>query len=56
MSEYKKSYLILFNTITDAIKKIDDKEYFEAKLLLTKAQIDAEEAFISFEEGKKSRK
>ena len=52
MSEYKKSYLILFNTITDAIKKIDDKEYFEAKLMLIKAQIDAEETFISHKEEK----
>lgn len=50
MSEYKKSYLILFNTITDAIRKIDDKEYFEAKLMLIKAQIDAEEAFIEADE------
>jgi len=52
MSEYKKSYLILFNAVTDAIRKIDNKEYFEAKLMLIKAQIDAEEAFISFEEEK----
>ena len=50
MSEYKKSYLILFNTITDAINKIDDKAYFDAKLMLIKAQIDAEEAFVEADE------
>ncbi len=49
MSAYKKPYLILFNAITDALKKIEQDNVFMAKQTLIQAQIDAEEEYISFE-------
>ena len=47
MDEYKKPYLILFNTITDALKLLKNSEIAEAERVLLKAQLDAEEAFIT---------
>ncbi len=46
MNEYKKPYLILFNAITDATRKINENDIFMAEQILIKAQVDAEEAFI----------
>ena len=50
MNEYKNSYLILFNAITDALCLLKKEEHADAERLLIKAQIDAENAFISFNE------
>ena len=50
MSEYEKPYKILFNAITDALNEEDAKK---ARIILTMAQIEAEEAFISFNEEQK---
>jgi len=47
MDEYRKPYLILFNAITDALKKLENDDFEEAEKLLIQAQIDAEEAFIT---------
>ena len=49
MSEYEKPYKILFNAITDALK---ERDFETAKGILVLAQIEAEEAFLSFEEEK----
>lgn len=50
MSEYEKPYKILFNAITDALNEEDAKM---ARKILTIAQIEAEEAFIWFDEDQK---
>ena len=47
MSEYEKPYKILFNAVTDAIKT---RDFETAKGILILAQVEAEEAFINFEE------
>ena len=47
MSEYENPYKILFNAISDALKQ---KDFEVAKGILILAQIEAEEAFISFDE------
>ena len=49
MNEYEKPYKILFNAITDALK---EKELESVRGLLILAQIEAEEAFLRFEEEK----
>ena len=46
MNEYKNSYLILFNAITDALCLLKKEEHADAERLLIKAQIDAEKAEI----------
>ncbi len=53
--EYKKPYFILFNGVTDALTALKDQNYGLVKSLLTRAQQQAEEAFISEDEntGKK---
>lgn len=53
MNEYKKPYVVLFNAITDALVQIDCLEIIKAKNILIKAQLEAEEEFIKFEETKK---
>jgi len=50
MNNYKKPYLILFNSITDAIRKIEELEIKEAKQLLIEAQQNVEELIISSKE------
>ena len=45
--EYKKTYLLLFNAITDALLQIEHNNYGKAHDLLIAAQYAAEEAFIS---------
>ena len=50
--EYKKPYLILFNSITDVIEKIDMLDKGTIKQFLMASQQAAEEAFISYDEEK----
>ncbi len=47
MNVYKKMYLKLFNAITDSLE-LEEKE--KADELLKKAQIEAEEMYISYGE------
>lgn len=44
---YQKMYLYLFNTVTDALARLEARETEQAKLLLIWAQQDCEELFIS---------
>ena len=46
MDEYKTPYLILFNSITDALAMLERQNYGTVKELLIKAQKDAETAFV----------
>ncbi|MBQ2750931.1 MAG: hypothetical protein IJF34_14195 [Clostridia bacterium] len=48
MNEYKKPYMILFNSITDALNA---KDFESAKQILIHGQIAAEDAFINYEES-----
>ena len=48
MNEYEKPYKILFNAVTDAIKT---RDFETAKGILILAQVEAEEAFVAFEEN-----
>ncbi len=50
MNEYKKPYTIMFNAVTDAIRKIVKGDNAGALEILVEAQQKAEEEFISFEE------
>lgn len=47
MPDYQKLYSILFNAITDALRKIDSLQIAEAKQLLIRAQQESEECYIS---------
>lgn len=51
MSEYEKGYLILFNSVTDALNAINKGNFFLAKEILINAQIDAEQEFIEYAEN-----
>ena len=46
MTDYKAMYLLLFNAITDALEKIDEQNYGEARELLIAAQQKAEDIYI----------
>ena len=46
VSDYKKPYYILFNAITNSLEAIEQRNLFQARLLLIRAQQDAEEAFL----------
>jgi hypothetical protein len=46
MTDYRSLYLLLFNSITDALKNLDDRNYGFARFTLTEAQKRAEELFI----------
>ena len=48
--EYEKLYHLLFNAITDALKKIKGQNYGDAKDLLIAAQQKAEEIYITAED------
>ena len=48
---YKKMYLLLFRAITDVLKLLETGNVWEAKKLLIQAQQDAEEIYISWEDG-----
>ena len=45
MEQYEQPYKILFNAVTDALKT---RDFETAKGILILAQIEAEEAFVSF--------
>ncbi len=47
MDKYRKMYSILFNRITDAIECLSRGRAARAKDILTAAQCEAEELFIS---------
>ena len=46
MIDYKAMYLLLFNAITDALEKIEEQNYGEARELLIAAQQKAEDIYI----------
>lgn len=50
MNEYRKSYLTLFNDVTDALQALRAQRYSTAETLLIQAQCKAEEAFLSIED------
>ena len=50
MSMYKTAYYVLFNSITDAIRKIENLEIKEARQELVEAQQKAEDFIISSED------
>ncbi len=52
MPPYKKMYLHLFNTITDALREMDKGNYTHAHKLLTDAQRWSEDRYI--EAGEKT--
>lgn len=52
--DYKKAYKILFNTITDAIEKLDSsevitRELYDGSAILRKAQQTTEEMYMDSE-------
>ena len=52
--EYKISYFILFNGITDTLAALDAGKLAEARTRLIRAQQEAEEAYISQDGGEKN--
>ncbi len=50
MVDYKNMYLLLFNSITDAVKDVSEHNYEFARLTLLEVQRKAEEMFIDTEE------
>ena len=46
MADYKQMYVLLFNSITDAIKSMDESNYGLARVSLVEAQRKAEGIFI----------
>lgn len=49
---YKKMYFKLFNAITDALAQISDRNYGAASTILSSAQLETEEIYISWGETK----
>ncbi len=49
MPDYKKMYLHLFNSVTDALAALAERDPERAERILKKAQIDAEETYIEAE-------
>ena len=47
MDEYKKPYLTLFNSVTDALEALERQNYGTAKEILIHGQQTAEEIFIN---------
>mgnify|MGYP004505299755 FL=1 len=47
MEDYKKLYTLLFNAITDALEQLAEGRVPQAQEMLTTAQQDAEELFLS---------
>lgn len=47
---YQSLYLKLFNQITEALREIQAHNYGRANDILVKAQIEAEEEYLSFGE------
>lgn len=50
--EYEKSYLLLFNAVTDALEALRAGDIPKARSLLINAQQRAEDAFIKVGEDK----
>ena len=50
-NEYREPYLILFNRLEDIKNSIEKGDFEKAKTLIILAQLDAEEAYISFGEN-----
>ena len=46
MPDYEKMYLLLFNSITDALEALEDKNIKKAQLILKRAQSNAEDEYI----------
>ena len=46
MPDYEKMYLLLFNSITDALEALEDNDIKKAQLILKRAQITAEDEYI----------
>ena len=49
MPDYQKMYTTLFNAITDAIEKIQQRNCAAAEKILIQAQQETEELYISAE-------
>ena len=54
VSEYKEPYRILFTSITRAIENIDRGYVYGVRQLLVEAQLEAEEAFVSYTESEEA--
>ena len=50
MPDYQKMYTTLFNAITDAVEKIQQRNCAAAEKILIQAQQKTEELYISAEE------
>ena len=48
---YKKMYLLLFHAITDALKLLETGNIWDARRRLIRAQQDAEEVYISWNDS-----
>ena len=46
MPDYEKLYLLLFNSITDALEALEDNNIKKAQLILKCAQSNAEDEYI----------
>lgn len=51
MPDYEKLYHMLFNAMTDAVECLERKETKAARLLLIRAQQQAEELYLATEES-----
>lgn len=49
--ELSKSYTILFNAVTDALKDLERQDCTQAWVRLVRAQREAEEAYLAAGEG-----
>ena len=49
--ELSKSYTILFNAVTDALKDLERQDCTQAWVRLVRAQREAEEVYLSAEDG-----
>ena len=47
MTNYEKEYHIVFNAVTDALRAMEELNFGLAKDILKKAQMDAEEAYLT---------
>lgn len=46
MADFHKMYMVLFNSITDALKLMDDNDFSTATEVLKDAQIKTEDMYI----------
>lgn len=49
MNEFQKSYCILFNACTDALRALEERNYGQARQLLMEGQQRAEGAYLEVE-------